>query len=603
MTNSELNKCILHYLTQNQTRSAVMLTGSWGTGKSYYIQHDLIPFLEKEENDNYKCITISMYGISNLAEVSKSLYMESRVSRFNKNSEALATGKFIARTVLKGIASHFSIDLEPSEDEWKQLYDSVNLSGKLLIFEDIERIQFGLIEFLGYINSLVEQDGVKVLLVANENEIIRYKPFVATVPANEETGDVAFKTIRHQKPEHTEETAAYFKAKEKTVSDTFRFEGDVSSAIRSIIEEFHDDTLGLFARHAEIEEIKGIMKECNSFNLRSFQFACQKASDIYQLLPAEIDRDPVFEKAIFMGIILYSLRVKASTKCDWDREVEISPELGNRRYPLFRFCYDYIVYHIFKEDRVIPAQKAYKEYRLYDENMVKDDPDMVILSTWYVQQEAVLRKTVNQVTERLKTIDSFPFCYYGELAYYLVKVSSVIKCDVSKAKERLINNLYKKGEMINKDSLYLPLSDNEDQEIVNEFEKLIGRMSDALGIQDGTLFGFSYRPEDIKMFLDKTIKNVDAIIADGAFASRLDIKKIVEMLKQCSAYQINDFRGAFLTVYHENTNIRYMRHDKISLEELLDAIQTLQDYGEYDRVQQKQIEFFVDNLKKALSAL
>ena len=34
-------------------------------------------------------------------------------------------------------------------------------------------------QVLGYVNNLVEQDGVKVLLVANEDEIIRYKPIDA----------------------------------------------------------------------------------------------------------------------------------------------------------------------------------------------------------------------------------------------------------------------------------------------------------------------------------------------------------------------------------------------------------------------------------------
>lgn len=45
MTNGDLNQFILHYLTKDKTHSAIMLTGSWGTGKSYYIQNVLVPFL------------------------------------------------------------------------------------------------------------------------------------------------------------------------------------------------------------------------------------------------------------------------------------------------------------------------------------------------------------------------------------------------------------------------------------------------------------------------------------------------------------------------------------------------------------------------------
>ena len=49
MTNDELNQYILHYLIEDKTKSAIMLTGDWGTGKSYYIQHSLKPFLESED--------------------------------------------------------------------------------------------------------------------------------------------------------------------------------------------------------------------------------------------------------------------------------------------------------------------------------------------------------------------------------------------------------------------------------------------------------------------------------------------------------------------------------------------------------------------------
>ena len=52
MTNEELNSYILHYLTKDKTNSAIMLTGDWGTGKSYYIQHSLKPFLEKMKTES-----------------------------------------------------------------------------------------------------------------------------------------------------------------------------------------------------------------------------------------------------------------------------------------------------------------------------------------------------------------------------------------------------------------------------------------------------------------------------------------------------------------------------------------------------------------------
>lgn len=71
MTNGDLNQFILHYLTKDKTHSAIMLTGSWGTGKSYYIQNVLVPFLK--EGHGKECVTVSLYGLKSISEVSKNI--------------------------------------------------------------------------------------------------------------------------------------------------------------------------------------------------------------------------------------------------------------------------------------------------------------------------------------------------------------------------------------------------------------------------------------------------------------------------------------------------------------------------------------------------
>lgn len=82
MTYQDLNQYILHYLTEDKTKSAIMLTAPWGSGKSFYIQNELKPFLEKEENGSHKCLVVSLYGLKELSEISKALYLESRAKFF-----------------------------------------------------------------------------------------------------------------------------------------------------------------------------------------------------------------------------------------------------------------------------------------------------------------------------------------------------------------------------------------------------------------------------------------------------------------------------------------------------------------------------------------
>ena len=49
MNTEELSKHIKNYLENDKTNSAIMLTGAWGSGKSYYVKNELVPYLEKDE--------------------------------------------------------------------------------------------------------------------------------------------------------------------------------------------------------------------------------------------------------------------------------------------------------------------------------------------------------------------------------------------------------------------------------------------------------------------------------------------------------------------------------------------------------------------------
>ncbi len=82
MTIEELNEFVLHYIEKDKTQSAIMLSAPWGTGKSYYINNSLIPFLEQKESR--KCIVVSLYGLKDIKEISKSIFLESKVKLLNK---------------------------------------------------------------------------------------------------------------------------------------------------------------------------------------------------------------------------------------------------------------------------------------------------------------------------------------------------------------------------------------------------------------------------------------------------------------------------------------------------------------------------------------
>ena len=47
----ELNSYIKRYLEEDKTHTAIMLTGEWGSGKTYYVENILVPFLQREKKN------------------------------------------------------------------------------------------------------------------------------------------------------------------------------------------------------------------------------------------------------------------------------------------------------------------------------------------------------------------------------------------------------------------------------------------------------------------------------------------------------------------------------------------------------------------------
>lgn len=83
MTNEQICEYVKHYIEKDKTKSAIMLTAPWGKGKSYFIQNELMPYIEN--NGGYQTIYVSLYGISTLAEISKSIYFEVKKFEIKKN--------------------------------------------------------------------------------------------------------------------------------------------------------------------------------------------------------------------------------------------------------------------------------------------------------------------------------------------------------------------------------------------------------------------------------------------------------------------------------------------------------------------------------------
>lgn len=593
MNNEELNKYIKHYLEKDQSKSAIMLTGAWGIGKSYYIQNELIPFLQEE---HCKCVAVSLYGLKTLSDISKSIYLELRVKPLKSNSEFATTGKLIAKTLAKGIISHFGVDLKSTEEEMQTLYESIDLSQTLIILEDVERSQIDILDLLGYVNSLVEQDGVKVLLVANENEMIQYEPIVISDGKATQTGTL-YNINSNSK--YTVKTQKYLLFKEKTISDTIQFEGDIEHAILQIVSSFNNSTLNLFANLTSAQDIYWIMATCNQYNLRSFIFACQKSVDIFDQI--EDDYEENFLKCIFFGIIYFSLRFKAESTIRWDRSENYSIELGDKTYPLFKFCFEYIQQQKFDIAEVPAAADAFKQKQILDKKD-ENDPLLQILFKYFLHTQKEVEQAVKKISTRLQDPDDISIYNYDQIAMCLIIVEHVLNLNIEKEKSSLVNNLKNRGKSLKVEELFRSTIRNDCEPYREEFEELKAKMIDVLKKGSQIIPEFDYLPAQTDIFYDYITKHSSDILITRQFATILNIPKLTQMFAACTPAQKQKIRMAFMEMYRYGNVKEFLANDAPAIEQLKNYIEIDME-NQTDKIQRLQYEWFAEALDAILKRL
>ena len=593
MTNEQICGYVKRYIEKDKTKSAIMLTAPWGKGKSYFVQNELIPYLE--ENGNYQSVVVSLYGVGSLAEISKSIYFEVKgfgikqrlkpaLEKTNDDvkkivPELIPAAKIAAGTVIRGITSFVGVDL--SLGDLQELYSSIDLSGKLLVFEDIERSQIDIIEFLGYVNSIVEQDGVKVLLISNEDELIHYVQ-------KEVEEDGKKKLVK----EYTESSLQYLKFKEKTVSDTIQFYGNTRDAIKAIIGQYNCKQFDWLKNEDALDGVEKLLFSGRIDNLRTFIYACQKTFEIYEQID-EYNLADEYLECIFYGVVLFSRSIKCGIFPAWKGTEYLSTELAGSIVPLFRFCYEYIRWHEFDKYQVEPTIKAYNEYRMLKQSY---DPDLAVIFDYHTSTEINVLAALKRIDDRLDTPFDVSLSIYGKLAYHLVKLHFLLDYDFSSIRKKMISNLNSNGKNIDINGLalrYFDLETNEEKELFENFKKEI---EESIKKSQQDTKDFSYNPAEINVLQ----KQADSMTRySHRFISLYNLEKLVDMLFVSTAQQIDDFRGVMFSVYRNAMPDQFEVDDYNFMENMIALIDSKKEAapGNFDKIQLLQIDYLCDNLR------
>ena len=194
--NQYINGFLDYYLDLNVPQYAVLLSGKWGSGKTFFINE----FKEKNKS-NYKFIHISLFGLKSKEDIHKQVIFK----LFGLQSNTVFSVMEMAGKVIKGLLNKYAgVNIALSDIPIDVALKRETDQKVIFIFDDIERIDTGIKEVLGYINILVEELNQKVILLANEDEI------------NERE---------------------YNNFKEKTIGKTFQIEQDFDTACATFLTE------------------------------------------------------------------------------------------------------------------------------------------------------------------------------------------------------------------------------------------------------------------------------------------------------------------------------------------------------------------------------
>ncbi|HHQ6598148.1 TPA: hypothetical protein ACSTLU_004454 [Serratia fonticola] len=156
MTNNSLQDYLKYYLKLDSPGYAVLVTGEWGSGKTYQTLR-LIP-------EDIQC-HVSLFGISNANDIYTNVFSKMYPGKsFAKKAAGLAKD---ATSEIQGVTFGAGAILGNIFDA--MIKESVDQS-KIIIFDDLERCSLGNEEILGAINKYVEHHKCRVIVLAHDEK-------------------------------------------------------------------------------------------------------------------------------------------------------------------------------------------------------------------------------------------------------------------------------------------------------------------------------------------------------------------------------------------------------------------------------------------------
>ena len=403
----DLVESILDYIRADYTDYAIMINGEWGSGKTYFWNHKIRNKIESMQlnGKRYKTIYMSLYGISNLEEISKKIFIET-TQLMDKNLKKYMDSKGqvnipeYAKTGLD-MANLFGVTQNGDKLDYSDFFAT---DDKVLCFDDLERANVDVIDILGYINNFVEHDHIKTIIICNEKELstklkssnLEMKTFIATYLLDKE-GDLVKKT---DKPmvERIQDTIEYVfdkandyeRIKEKLIGETFEYAPEFNYIINGILMRYekYPELIRFLRENTNL--IISTFNKSGTRNLRILKHALNDFKKIFDMVnKAYPNTNHRVMQTMLIFTIAISFEIKAG-KVTKDKFININSNeeykailvssrvfMDNRQFYIKEFDNNY--YYNFKaEYRFFKFIEMYIRTRIFDMRVFKDNMEVII---------------------------------------------------------------------------------------------------------------------------------------------------------------------------------------------------------------------------------
>ena len=401
----DLVESILDYVRSDYTDYAVMINGEWGSGKTYFWNHKIRKKIESMQLNGKRFTTIymSLYGISNLEEISKKIFIETtqlmdkNLRKFMDENEQTTIPEY-AKTGLD-MANFFGVTQNGNKIDYGDFFST---DDKVLCFDDLERANVDVIDILGYINNFVEHDHIKTIIICNEKELstklkssnLEMKTFIATYLLDKQgelnKPDKPMVEKIQDKIEHVFDKANdYERIKEKLIGETFEYAPKFDYIINGILMRYENNPDLIRFLRESTRLIINTFERSGTRNLRILKHALNDFKKVYEMVNKSYPNTShrVMQTMLIFTIAI-SFEIKAG-KITKDKFVNIKDNeeykailvssrvlLDNRQFYIKEFDNNY--YYNFKSDyRFFKFIEYYVRTRIFDMKIFKNDMEMI----------------------------------------------------------------------------------------------------------------------------------------------------------------------------------------------------------------------------------